>query len=108
MVFWESKRHLKITKGTYGSAEWYHNDVKTYGNRPYLQNPPHSPMQGAKKIIFTACHSGKLKLAFTSPDVISSSPKSFLTSRVDFTVLLLFKFLKKPHLPVGQVKNRIH
>ena len=65
-------------------------------------------MQGAKKIIFTACHLGKLKLAFTSPDVISTSPKNFLTSRIDFTVLLLFKFLKKHHLPVGQVKNRIH
>ena len=34
--------------------------------------------QGAKKIIFTACHSGKLKLAFTSPDVISTSPKNVL------------------------------
>ena len=33
--------------------------------------------QGAKKIIFTACHSGKLKLAFTSPDVISTSPQNF-------------------------------
>ena len=43
--------------------------------------------QGAKKIIFTACHSGKLKPAFTGPDVISTSPKSFLTSRIDFTVL---------------------
>ena len=64
--------------------------------------------QDAKKIIFTACHSGKLKLAFTSPDVISTSPKSFLTSRINFTVLLLFKFLKKHHLLVGQVKNRIH
>ena len=64
--------------------------------------------QGAKKIIFTACHSGKLKLALTSPDVISTSPKSFLTSRINFTVLLLFKFLKKHHLPIGQVKNRIH
>ena len=64
--------------------------------------------QGAKKIIFTACHSGKLKLAFTSPDVISTSPKNFLTSRIDFTVLLFIKFLKKYHLPVGQVKNRIH
>ena len=32
--------------------------------------------RGAKKIIFTACHSGKLKLASTSPDVISTSPKS--------------------------------
>ena len=25
-----------------------------------------------------------------------------------FTVLLYFEFLKKLHLPVGQVKNRIH
>ena len=65
-------------------------------------------MQGAKKNIFTACHLGKLKPAFTSPDVISASPKYFLTSRIVFTVLLLFKFLKKHHLPVGQVKNKIH
>ena len=64
--------------------------------------------QGAKKIIFTACHSGKLKLAFTSPDVISTSPKNFLTSRIDVTVLLLFEILKKHYLPVGQVTNRIH
>ena len=64
--------------------------------------------QVAKKIIYTACYSGKLKLAFTSPDVISASPKSFLKSGIDLTVLLLFEFLKKDHLPVGQVKNRIH
>ena len=64
--------------------------------------------QSVKKIIFTACHSGKLKLTFTSPDVISTSPKSFLKSRIDLTVLLLFEFLKKDHLPVGQVQNRIH
>ena len=64
--------------------------------------------QGAKKIIFTACHLGKVKLAFTSPDFISISPKSFLMSRIYFTVLLLFEFLKKHHLPIGQVKNRIH
>ena len=64
--------------------------------------------QGAKKIIFTACHSGKLKLAFTNPDIISTNPKSFLTSRIDFTVLLLFELLKKHHLPIRQVKNRVH
>ena len=34
---------------------------------------------GTKKIIFTACHWGKLKLAFTSQDVISTNPKNFLT-----------------------------
>ena len=65
-------------------------------------------MQGAKKISFTACYSGKLKPAFTSPDVISASPKIVLTSRIDFTILLLLEFLKKHHLPIGQVKNRIH
>ena len=65
-------------------------------------------VQGAKKIIFTACHLGKLKLALTSPNIISTSPQSFLTSRIDFTVLLLFKFLKKHHLPIGQVNSRIH
>ena len=64
--------------------------------------------QGAKKFIFTACHSGKLKLTFTSPDIISTSPKSFLKSRIDLTVLLLFEFLKQHHLLVGQVKSRIH
>ena len=38
----------------------------------------------AKKIIFTACHSGKLKLTFTSPKyvMISTSPQNVLMSRV--------------------------
>ena len=57
--------------------------------------------QGAKKIIFIACHSGKL----TNPHVISTSPKSFLMNRIDFTVLLLFEFLKKHHLPDGKLKT---
>ena len=38
--------------------------------------------QGAKKVIFAVCHSGKLKLAFTSPNVISTSPKNVLMSRL--------------------------
>ena len=63
---------------------------------------------GCKENHFYSLPFSKLRLAFTSPDVISASPKSFLTSRIDFTVLLLFEFLKKHHLPVGQVKNRIH
>ena len=33
--------------------------------------------QGAKKVSFTACHSGKLQLACTSPRVILISPKNF-------------------------------
>ena len=38
--------------------------------------------QGAKKVLFTACHSGKLKLTFTSPDIISTSPKNVLMTRL--------------------------
>ena len=37
-----------------------------------------------------------------------NQPQKLLTSRIDVTVLLLFEFLKKHYLPVGQVKNRIH
>ena len=46
--------------------------------------------------------------AFTSPAVISTSPKKELTSSIDFTFPLSFEFLKNHHLPVGQVKNIIH
>ena len=63
--------------------------------------------QGVKKVIFKACHSGKLKLEYTSPNVISTSPKNILISRIAFTVLLQFEFLKKLHLPIRQVKNKI-
>ena len=44
--------------------------------------------QGAKKVIFKASHSGKLKLAYTSPNIISTSLKNNFMSRIDFTVLL--------------------
>ena len=43
--------------------------------------------QGAKEVIFKAFHSGMLKLACTSPNVISTSHKNILMSRIDFTVL---------------------
>ena len=38
--------------------------------------------QGAKKAIFTAYHSGTLKLTFTSPNIISASAKIVLMSRL--------------------------
>ena len=44
------------------------------------------PEQSAKKVSFTACHSGKLKLAFTSPNIISTGPKHVLMVRIDFTI----------------------
>ena len=61
--------------------------------------------QCEKKIIFTV---GKLKLAFTNPEVISASPEYFLNRRIDFAVRLLSELLKKHHLPVWQVKNRVY
>ena len=55
--------------------------------------------QGAEKITFTADYSGKLKLAFTSPDVISTSTKSFLTTEELISQFIcLLKFLKKTSL----------
>ena len=44
--------------------------------------------QGAKKVILTACHLGKLKLTFASPNIISISPKNVFDEQIDFTVLL--------------------
>ena len=38
--------------------------------------------QGAKEVTFTACHSDKLKLTFSSPNIISTSPKNVLMSRL--------------------------
>ena len=45
-------------------------------------SPKDEMLQGAKKVIFTACHSGKLKLTFTSPNIISTSPKNVWMSRL--------------------------
>ena len=65
-------------------------------------------IQGAKKVIFTACHSGKLKLTFTSPNFISTSPKNVSMSRLISQFFCKLNSSKKIHLPIGQVKNRIH
>ena len=48
----------------------------------YKQFKCYNMLQGAKKAIFIACHSGKLKLTFTSPTIISASPKNVLMSRL--------------------------
>ena len=46
-----------------------------------------------------------LIVAFTSPDVISTSPKNFLKGRIDFTVLQLFEFLKDITCLSGKLKT---
>ena len=62
-------------------------------------------ISGCKENHFYSCHSSKLKLAFTSPYLISTSPKNFLTRRIDFIVLLLFEFLKNITCPLDKLKT---
>ena len=62
-------------------------------------------VQGAKKVSFTACHSGKLELACTSPQVISTSPKTLFDWQDLLQSLCGLNFAKKQHFPIGQVKN---
>ena len=56
--------------------------IKTVCGKGNLGSKIEVCKQGAKKVIFTAWHSGKLKLAFTSPNIISTSPKSVLMRRL--------------------------
>ena len=61
--------------------------------------------QGAKKSIFTACHSGKLKLAFTSPNVISTSPKAFWRAELISQFFFNFKSSKNITCPSGKLRT---
>ena len=94
------KRHLKIlTRPVQNMASTLVDKLKNITGtlEPLHVHIVHmaSTSQGAKKVIFTACHSGKLKLTFTSPNIISQ-------------FFYNLKFFTKLHLPVGQVKNRIY
>ena len=60
-------------------------------------------IQGAKKVIFTACHSGKLKLTFTSPNIISTSPKNVLMSRLISQFFCNLNSSKKFTCPSGKL-----
>ena len=59
--------------------------------------------QGAKKVIVTACHSGKLKLTFTSPNIISTSPKNVLMSRLISKFFCNLNASKKFTCPSGKL-----
>lgn len=71
--------------------------------------------QGAAKIILTARPSGNLKLACTSPNAISASPRLLLTgfylNRVTFKLkfyVAVWNFSQNFHLPVRLAKDTIH
>ena len=61
--------------------------------------------QGTKKIIFTACHLGKLKLSFTSPDVISSSPKALRQAELIAQFFCYSNSSKHITCPSGKLKT---
>ena len=62
-------------------------------------------VQGAKKIIFTACLSGKLKLEFTSPDVILNSPKPFWRAELISQFFCYSNSSKSITCPSGKLKT---
>ena len=62
-------------------------------------------LQGAKKVIFTACHSGKLKLTFTGQNIISTSPKNVLMSRLISQYFCNLNSSKNFTCPLGQLKT---
>ena len=59
--------------------------------------------QRAKKVIFTACHSGKLKQTFTSPNIISTSPKNISMSRLISQFFCNLNSSKKFTCPSGKL-----
>ena len=59
--------------------------------------------KGAKKVIFTACYFGKLKLTFTSPNIISTSPKNVLMSRLISKFFCNLNSSKKFTCPSGKL-----
>ena len=64
--------------------------------------------QGAKKIIFTACHLGKLqKLASTSPDVISTSPKTFWLAELISQFFCYLNYSKNITCLSGKLKTEL-
>ena len=65
--------------------------------------------EGAKKVSFTACHSGKLKVAFTIAQMLLQlAPKTFWWVELISQFFCNLNFSKKIELPFWQGKNKIH
>ena len=64
---------------------------------------PYMQFQGAKKAIFTACHSRKLKLTLTNPNIISTSPQNVLMSRLISQFFCNLNSSKKFTCPSGKL-----
>ena len=64
-----------------------------------------APWPGYKENHFTACHLGKLKLSFTSPDVISSSPKALWRAELIAQFFCYSNSSKHITCPSGKLKT---
>ena len=64
-------------------------------------------LQGAKKVIFKACHSGKLKLACTSPNVISTiATKTFWWAELIAQFFCNLNSSKTSTCPLGKLRTK--
>ena len=61
--------------------------------------------QGTKKVIFTACQSGKLKLPFTCPNVISTSPQIFWWAELTSHFFCKLNSSKYFTCPLGKLRT---
>ena len=63
--------------------------------------------QGAKKVSFTACHSGKLKVAFTIAQMLLQlAPKTFWWVELISQFFCNLNFSKKLSYPFGKVRTK--
>ena len=69
----------------------------------WVENLPTCKVQ--RKSVFTACHLGKL--ACTSPQVISTSPKPFLISRIDYNPSVIWISPKNSTCLSGKLRTKI-
>ena len=59
------------------------------GLQYYTENDLSPPQQGARKVIFKACHSGKLKLAYTT-----GNPGSVIVPQYGSSKITVFVWVK--------------
>ena len=95
-------------QASYPQQSVYKEDT-TQGNRLARVNPSTQVgLPGGKVSHFYSLPFGQAEANIYQPKHHFNQPQKRFDEQIDFTVLLLFEFLKKLHLPVGQVNNRIH
>ena len=78
---------------------------KNYNHQLFLR---WSMCQGVKKVMFTSCHWGKLRLTLLAQTSFLTSPKNVVMFRLISQFFCNLNSSKKLHLLIGQVNNRIH